>query len=92
MSAAATTGPETVGIRFGVAAGTIAEQLAAQGFSPSAEQTGHWQKDSDAITRLFLRQRLTTKEADRARQRLVDAIARELSEDTLACPVEDTKP
>lgn len=67
--------PENVGLHFGAGAGTVADQLTEQGFAFDAGQAEHWQKDSDAITRLHLRGFITDAAAHRARQKLTDKVA-----------------
>jgi hypothetical protein len=56
---------------FGAMAEPIKQQLASQGFKPkNKSDIGHWQKDTDAITRAYIRGLLTERETGKARDRL----------------------
>lgn len=59
---------------FGATARPLAEQL--HGLGLSKEDIDHWQRDADAITRLLVRGYIRDGEADRARKKLVNSIAK----------------
>ena len=70
--------PTTVGIRMGVLAPTISEQLADQCLTADREDIEAWERDRAAWNWLRLRGLLTQRESDNAAKRLTKAIAAEV--------------
>lgn len=64
------------GLHFGAMAESISDQLSAQGFNAEPADLLHWQKDSDAITRLAVRRLLPESQAHNARKRLMKLIVK----------------
>lgn len=60
---------ETIGLHFGALAPRPSKQVNLE-----TNDAAHFDKDADAIDRLYLRGILTTSETQRARQRLVNQI------------------
>lgn len=67
-------------IEFGALAPPLSEQLAALGIDD--ETIEHWQRDADAISRLSIRDVLTTREARVARERLWKRMRRVIQDAT----------
>ena len=61
-------------LEFGWMADQLADQLGQQGIPHDSEEVEHFQKDSDAISRLRVRGVLTPSEGDRAYDRLAKRI------------------
>lgn len=71
----------TLGLVFGALAPPLAEQLTAAGVpSENVPDMEHHQKDADAIARLSIRGLMSDAEKDRARNRLLKAIIRDLED------------
>jgi len=63
-------------MRFGAFVPTLAAQIEQQGFKLRRIDVAHHQRDVDAVTRLAVRGILSEAESRRARQRLVNRIAK----------------
>ena len=67
-----------VQIAFGALADPIRRQLRAQGITVTAAKAAGIQADANAITRLSIRGLLADAEKQRARQRLMKALVRQI--------------
>jgi hypothetical protein len=67
----------TLSLHFGATASPLKEQLKKMtGATWAADALDHFQKDADAVTRLFVRNLITDAQAHRARQKLVNKITK----------------
>lgn len=66
-----------ISIRFGAFCEPIKEQLHKAGLGMDTEKLEHFQKDADALVRLSLRDIIPFSACDKARQRLLNKIAKE---------------
>lgn len=65
-------------IDFGVAVPRISEQLSAQGIRYDSRACIQWQRDAEALLRLYIRGMLPAGEMVKARRRIMRRIVREL--------------
>lgn len=70
---------DTFAVHLGALAKPLLEQLSAVPHQLRAETILHWQKDADAITRCAVQGFITSATAERARRKLVQRIAKGLS-------------
>ena len=66
--------PQEFGITFGALAPEIKEQLDEAGLVYDEKDADHFNRDAEAITRLFLRDLIPNGQAEKARQKLVKKI------------------
>lgn len=63
-------------ISFGLTCPPLQEQIEEAGFGAQKKLVKQWQKDSEAITRLYINRLLTHAEKQRAQERLFKAICK----------------